>query len=776
MNTGVPDVPSTLRAPAARPLKSALKKSAHAIQPALQATQLSATSNLLEFSTPNASSNAAPGAMTPAAATVAANSASSASTVEQDLRIRHAAEEKATQLHQTRRAQEQWSQWVMQVQLKLMGQAGDGISATARGASIHATSPAALSTSVTAATMQRARHVLTPSEFDEVLEERVAARLCAYPTCAHLLPEMSSEAGRKYKLSLKAQRVYDVEEGQRFCSQECFLQSEIYRKTLSDEPWHMRQQSMQKSMERKRGTVQQTPHPSEPERKEQPTPQSVDLHASVHPSNATVSSTSTADPRAITQLLIVEKPSAGVPQPPRPTQTSAPDATTAAVAAKAAAFAVEGYEVQHAANVVTSALLSPPTATAAPSASAVAPLAPSVHFSDSPATAATGRPEVTASAPTATIPQSTLAHSSPSVPSSLTSSEFDALSEEQRINYLEQVSSMERLRLDQPPDTSAPVLASSSNSAAAEATLSTPPVPSADVRTSSEKKIKRRKSAAEKTASASALAAEDNSASSVGLSAPSKVGASSPSRPSPPVSAASAALMADDATAGPMITPSEMQENLRSIRAAAATMPPFVLLLQVVLRWSTEYTQAWLLRGALGGPPVHPQSHARQTAFHGLVQQHWPPMLAAMGLRGLDVARELQELVMTLAFDQALPALSSQQWAAVAMVALKACAFRRARAEKLLSSDVHTHSWRSLQCFSTLAADLPPSRTDSASVGVSASQRPPASSASCSVCVASTPVALSTAVQQFLQAMGFTLEQMDSLYHTLADGGWVQPR
>jgi hypothetical protein len=70
------------------------------------------------------SSKTATGASTDASASSTAGDVSSASTAADAAasaaRIRAAAEVKATQLHQTVRAQEQWREWISKVQMKLI--------------------------------------------------------------------------------------------------------------------------------------------------------------------------------------------------------------------------------------------------------------------------------------------------------------------------------------------------------------------------------------------------------------------------------------------------------------------------------------------------------------------------------------------------------------------------------------------------------------------------------------------------------------------------------
>jgi hypothetical protein len=230
--------------------------------------------------------------------------------------------------------------------------------------------------------------------------------------------------------------------------------------------------------------------------------------------------------------------------------------------------------------------------------------------------------------------------------------------------------------------------------------------------------------------------------------------------------------MADDHDGRPIITPEEMRDNVRAVRGAV--MPPFVQLLQAVLRWSTERTSNWLTTGrvAAAGPASDPQSRARQVAFLQFLQQHWAGVSSALALQRLDASRDLADLSNTLSFDAApLPAFSAAQWRMLALVALRMVAQRRATEDKLLPSGTHRHSWKAVALFSALATDTP---APAPAADAAAAAANGGSSSACAACVASTSPAVLAAAQKLLAGAGFVLEQADSLFQTMADGGWVQ--
>jgi hypothetical protein len=236
--------------------------------------------------------------------------------------------------------------------------------------------------------------------------------------------------------------------------------------------------------------------------------------------------------------------------------------------------------------------------------------------------------------------------------------------------------------------------------------------------------------------------------------------------------------MADDPDGRPIITPEEMRDNVRAVRGAV--MPPFVQLLQAVLRWSTERTSNWLTTGrvAAAGPASDPQSRARQVAFLQFLQQHWAGVSSALALQRLDASRDLADLSNTLSFDAApLPAFSAAQWRMLALVALRMVAQRRATEDKLLPSGTHRHSWKAVALFSALATDTPasaPAASADATATATTAAANGGSSSACAACVASTSPAVLAAAQKLLAGAGFVLEQADSLFQTMADGGWVQ--
>ena len=107
--------------------------------------------------------------------------------------------------------------------------------------------------------MLSASHVLRPTEFDQIGQERTLQRICAWPRCGRALGDESDESAknaskqsnRKYRLSMTQHRVYEVNHAHGFCSSDCQMESQSYKNKLTDEPLALRvaQRQKQQSIE-----------------------------------------------------------------------------------------------------------------------------------------------------------------------------------------------------------------------------------------------------------------------------------------------------------------------------------------------------------------------------------------------------------------------------------------------------------------------------------------------------------------------------------------------
>lgn len=78
---------------------------------------------------------------------------------------------------------------------------------------------------------------LCKSEYDDVNVERSLIKLCGYPLCCEKVKELPK---KKYQISLKEHKVYDLEKRRQFCSDRCLKASNFIRDQLDDSPFWMR--------------------------------------------------------------------------------------------------------------------------------------------------------------------------------------------------------------------------------------------------------------------------------------------------------------------------------------------------------------------------------------------------------------------------------------------------------------------------------------------------------------------------------------------------------
>lgn len=67
---------------------------------------------------------------------------------------------------------------------------------------------------------------LNQSHYDDIVEERSIVRLCGYPLCDNTLTDVPKQ---QYVISRVQNKVFDITERKKFCSNECY-KSSIYLK------------------------------------------------------------------------------------------------------------------------------------------------------------------------------------------------------------------------------------------------------------------------------------------------------------------------------------------------------------------------------------------------------------------------------------------------------------------------------------------------------------------------------------------------------------------
>ncbi|KAJ1721658.1 hypothetical protein LPJ53_003847 [Coemansia erecta] len=83
--------------------------------------------------------------------------------------------------------------------------------------------------------VQAARYI-TPDDYDSIIEERLAGNLCAYPLC----DRKPRKDLQRFHISLAKRKVFDQEELQQYCCNQCMVGSRFYKQQLSDETLYMR--------------------------------------------------------------------------------------------------------------------------------------------------------------------------------------------------------------------------------------------------------------------------------------------------------------------------------------------------------------------------------------------------------------------------------------------------------------------------------------------------------------------------------------------------------
>ncbi|KAJ2501071.1 hypothetical protein GGH96_002202 [Coemansia sp. RSA 1972] len=87
--------------------------------------------------------------------------------------------------------------------------------------------------------LKQAARYLTPSGYDDVVEERSLSSLCGYPLCDR--PPQKIE--QRYHISRARKKVFDMTELKQYCGGSCMVGSRFYRHQLSEDAIYMRSRS-----------------------------------------------------------------------------------------------------------------------------------------------------------------------------------------------------------------------------------------------------------------------------------------------------------------------------------------------------------------------------------------------------------------------------------------------------------------------------------------------------------------------------------------------------
>ncbi|XP_028817747.1 putative RNA polymerase II subunit B1 CTD phosphatase rpap2 isoform X2 [Denticeps clupeoides] len=81
--------------------------------------------------------------------------------------------------------------------------------------------------------------LITPANYKDTVEERSITRHCGYPVCPNKVENVLKQ---RYKISTKANKVYDITERKYFCSNFCFKASKFFEVQISKTPLWLRKE------------------------------------------------------------------------------------------------------------------------------------------------------------------------------------------------------------------------------------------------------------------------------------------------------------------------------------------------------------------------------------------------------------------------------------------------------------------------------------------------------------------------------------------------------
>ncbi|KAJ4842332.1 hypothetical protein Tsubulata_034922 [Turnera subulata] len=77
--------------------------------------------------------------------------------------------------------------------------------------------------------------LLSRSDYLDVVTERSIAAFCGYPLCPNSLPADRDRKSRRYRISLKEHKVYDLQEASMYCSSACVVSSKAFAGSLKED-------------------------------------------------------------------------------------------------------------------------------------------------------------------------------------------------------------------------------------------------------------------------------------------------------------------------------------------------------------------------------------------------------------------------------------------------------------------------------------------------------------------------------------------------------------
>lgn len=80
---------------------------------------------------------------------------------------------------------------------------------------------------------------INQSHYDDIVEERAIIKLCGYPLCSKKLTDMPK---KQYQISTLRNKVYDITERKKFCSNNCYKSSIFLKEQVLTTPLWVRKE------------------------------------------------------------------------------------------------------------------------------------------------------------------------------------------------------------------------------------------------------------------------------------------------------------------------------------------------------------------------------------------------------------------------------------------------------------------------------------------------------------------------------------------------------
>lgn len=80
---------------------------------------------------------------------------------------------------------------------------------------------------------------INQSHYDDIVEERAIIKLCGYPLCSEKLGNMPK---KQYQISIVHNKVYDITERKKFCSNNCYKSSIFLKEQVLTTPLWVRKE------------------------------------------------------------------------------------------------------------------------------------------------------------------------------------------------------------------------------------------------------------------------------------------------------------------------------------------------------------------------------------------------------------------------------------------------------------------------------------------------------------------------------------------------------